>query len=66
MDKAKDTVFDPAVFLACSGVGRTIVQLKAKRAFFSQGDSADAVFYIRKGSAKLTVVSTACGLQATS
>ena len=62
MDKAKS--FDPEAFLASSGMGRRVVQLKAKRPFFSQGDSADAVFYLRKGSAKLTVVSKA-GKQAT-
>ncbi len=41
-----------------------MVQIKAKRTFFSQGDPADSVFYIRKGSAKLTVVSKA-GKEAT-
>jgi CRP-like cAMP-binding protein len=33
------------------------VQLKAKRAFFSQGDPADCVFYLQSGRAKLTVIS---------
>ena len=64
MDREKDTAFDPAGFLASSGVGRKVVLLKTKRAFFSQGDPADAVFYLRKGSAKLTVVSKA-GKEAT-
>ncbi len=64
MNEGKDKTFDPATFLASSGLGRRVVQLKAKRTFFSQGDSADAVFYIRKGSAKLTVVSKA-GKEAT-
>ena len=64
MDKHKETGFDPLAFLASVGVGRRVVQLKAKRAFFTQGDPADAVFYIRKGSAKLTVVSKA-GKEAT-
>ena len=41
-----------------------VVQVKAKQTFFSQGDSSDAVFYIRNGSAKLTVVSKA-GKEAT-
>lgn len=61
---ATEAAFDPAAFLASSGLGRRIVQVKAKSDFFSQGDSADAVFYIRKGSAKLTVVSKA-GKEAT-
>ena len=56
--------FDSAAFLASSGLGRKIVQFKTKQVFFSQGDPSDAVFYIRKGSAKLTVVSKA-GKEAT-
>jgi len=51
------TAFDPSTFLAKAGLGRTIVQLKPKQAFFSQGSPADSVFYLQKGRAKLTVVS---------
>jgi CRP/FNR family transcriptional regulator, cyclic AMP receptor protein len=49
--------FDSTSFLASAGPGRQIVRLKPKRAFFSQGDPADAVFYLQTGRAKLTVVS---------
>ena len=49
--------FDPIEFLARAGVGRRIVRLKAKQAFFSQGNSADSVFYLQSGRARLTVVS---------
>jgi CRP/FNR family transcriptional regulator, cyclic AMP receptor protein len=56
--------FDPAAFLANAGLGRKIVQLKPKSAFFSQGNHADSVFYLQKGRAKLTVVSHA-GKEAT-
>ena len=49
--------FDLAAFLATAGVGRRIVQLKPKEAFFSQGSSADSIFYLQSGRAKLTVVS---------
>jgi len=49
--------FDPAVFLAEAGLGRRIVRLKPKEAFFTQGDPADCVFYIQSGRAKLTVIS---------
>ena len=49
--------FDPATFLSESGVGRKILQIEPKETIFFQGKSADAVFYIRKGRAKLTVVS---------
>jgi len=49
--------FDPAAFLAQAGLGRRIVRLNPKEAFFSQGDSADCVFYLQDGRAKLTVIS---------
>jgi CRP/FNR family cyclic AMP-dependent transcriptional regulator len=48
---------DLAAFLATAGVGRRIVQLKPKQALFSQGSSADSIFYLQTGRAKLTVVS---------
>jgi len=51
------TLFDPAAFLANAGLGRRIVELQPKEAFFSQGDPADSVFYLQKGRAKVTVVS---------
>jgi CRP-like cAMP-binding protein len=57
MIEPKKLLFDTEAFLATAGLGRTIVQLKAKQTFFSQGDRADSVFYLRKGQAKLTVVS---------
>ena len=49
--------FDLATFLATAGVGRRIVQLQPMQAFFSQGSSADSIFYLQTGRAKLTVVS---------
>ena len=51
------TQFDSATFLANIGLGRTIIELKPKQTFFCQGDSADYVFYLQKGRAKVTVVS---------
>jgi CRP-like cAMP-binding protein len=53
----RSMTFDLAAFLATAGVGRGIVQLKPKQAFFSQGSSADSIFYLQTGRAKLTVVS---------
>ena len=50
--------FDAAAFLASAGLGRKIVQLAPKQTFFSQGDPADSVFYLREGRARVTVVST--------
>jgi CRP-like cAMP-binding protein len=49
--------FDSAAFLANAGLGRTIVELKPQQTFYCQGDTADAVFYLQKGRAKVTVVS---------
>jgi len=56
-DNQARAIFDPATFLANAGFGRKTIALSRKGAFFSQGDSADAVFYLQKGRAKLTVVS---------
>jgi CRP/FNR family cyclic AMP-dependent transcriptional regulator len=57
LSEKNNSTFDPAAFLAYAGLGRRIVAVKAKRAFFSQGDPADSVFYLQRGRAKLTVVS---------
>jgi CRP/FNR family transcriptional regulator, cyclic AMP receptor protein len=57
MNDLKRTPFDPSAFLAEAGLGRRIVHLKARQAFFTQGTPADCVFYIQSGRAKLTVVS---------
>jgi CRP/FNR family cyclic AMP-dependent transcriptional regulator len=57
MSDSSGANFDPITFLANAGLGRRIVQLKPKQAFFSQGDPADSIFYLQKGRARLTVVS---------
>ena len=54
--KAK-ALFDPKVFLAKVGEGKTISKYRKDRIVFSQGQVADAVFYIQQGKIKLTVVS---------
>ena len=64
MIRQKSITFDPATYLSGAGSGRKIVQLKAKGIFFSQGSSADCIFYLQKGRAKITVVSIA-GKEAT-
>jgi CRP/FNR family transcriptional regulator, cyclic AMP receptor protein len=51
------STFDFAGSLASAGPGRTIVELEPKHTFFHQGDAADAVFYLHRGRAKITVVS---------
>jgi CRP/FNR family cyclic AMP-dependent transcriptional regulator len=64
MTELPSVPFDPMAFLMQAGLGRTIVRLKAKQVFFSQGNPADSVFYLQNGRAKLTVVSPA-GKEAT-
>jgi CRP/FNR family transcriptional regulator, cyclic AMP receptor protein len=55
---AKNNVdFDPREFLATIGEGRKVVAVPKKQTVFTQGDAADAVFYIQEGKVKLTVVS---------
>jgi CRP-like cAMP-binding protein len=50
-------LFDPRVFLATEGEGKTISEYRKGQVVFSQGQVADAVFYIQQGKVKLTVVS---------
>jgi CRP/FNR family transcriptional regulator, cyclic AMP receptor protein len=57
MNRSQQTAFSPIEFLSKAGVGRTMLQLKQKEAFFSQGEKADSVFYLQRGRAKVTVVS---------
>jgi len=49
--------FDPKSFLAVVGEGRGIGEYRKDQIVFSQGDPADAVFYIQSGKVKVTVVS---------
>ena len=49
--------FDPKTFLSTINGGRKIEAFPKKQTIFAQGDSSDAVFYIKEGKVKLTVVS---------
>jgi CRP/FNR family transcriptional regulator, cyclic AMP receptor protein len=49
--------FDPKIFLTKVGEGKTISRYRKDQVVFSQGQVADAVFYIQQGKVKLTVVS---------
>ena len=49
--------FNPDLFLATIGQGRTIMPVRKKQRIFTQGDRADSVFYVMKGKVRLTVVS---------
>ena len=53
----KSREFDPNTFLATIGEGRKTLAVSKKQVIYTQGDAADAVFYIQKGKVKLTVVS---------
>ena len=49
--------FDVTVFLSQANGGRTKVNCDENGVIFSQGDPANALFYIQKGKVKLTVLS---------
>jgi CRP-like cAMP-binding protein len=56
--------FDLAAFLSQAGLGRKVLAFGAGETLFTQGSSADCVFYLQSGRAKLIVVS-ASGKEAT-
>jgi CRP/FNR family cyclic AMP-dependent transcriptional regulator len=53
----RKSAFDPKAFLVKVGKGRTVANYEKAQRIFSQGDPADAIFYIQTGKVKLTVVS---------
>lgn len=57
MKAARAKQFDPEKFLRETGIGRTILEIPKKKRIFNQGEVGDAVFYLQKGRAKLSVVS---------
>ena len=57
MRKRIEAPFDPNKFLAKVGDGKTILTYRKNQIVFSQGEVADAVFYIQQGNIKLIVVS---------
>jgi len=54
---SKKTNFDVTKFLADIGEGRKLVRVRERDRVYVQGDACDAIFYIKKGKIKLTVVS---------
>jgi CRP/FNR family transcriptional regulator, cyclic AMP receptor protein len=56
--------FDPGKFFAIVDEGKQVLSLANRQTIFTQGDAADAIFYIREGKVRLTVVSRA-GKEAT-
>ncbi len=57
MIRKRPLPFNAKTFLTLVGSGKTILKSQKKKSLFSQGDAADAVFYIQTGKVKLTVVS---------
>jgi CRP/FNR family cyclic AMP-dependent transcriptional regulator len=57
MARARAVTFEPQLFLSKVGKGKTSQLSPKKHTIFSQGDAAEAVFYIQTGKVKLTVVS---------
>jgi CRP/FNR family cyclic AMP-dependent transcriptional regulator len=53
----RNVPFEPKSYLAQAGEGRSVVAYHHEQIVFSQGDRAEAVFYIQKGKVKVTVVS---------
>src|SRR6476659_5253784 len=53
----KVPTFDAQLFLTSVGTGRSTTKYGPQSTIFLQGDPADAVFYIEKGTVQLTVVS---------
>jgi CRP-like cAMP-binding protein len=52
MGMADSHAFDPHTFLAKVGTGRTLVACPPQHPIFTQGEAADAVFYIQDGQVK--------------
>ena len=57
MAPARKPKFNPSVFLAEAGLGRTVSKYRERENLFQQGAPADAVFFIQAGKVKLTVLS---------
>jgi CRP/FNR family cyclic AMP-dependent transcriptional regulator len=55
--KTKRKSFNSKLFLATVNGGRTLINCRKDETIFTQGDPADAVFYIQKGKVKLVVAS---------
>jgi CRP/FNR family cyclic AMP-dependent transcriptional regulator len=56
MGRKRATPFDPKTFLTKVDNGKKILRCRKKQILFSQGDAAEAVFYVLGGNVKLTVL----------
>jgi CRP/FNR family cyclic AMP-dependent transcriptional regulator len=57
MGKAAKNGFNPKVFLAKVGTGKSISKYQKDQTIFAQGDAADTIFYLQKGKVKIVVTS---------
>ncbi len=57
MARKRSIPFNPQTFLATVGKGKTILSVGKGERCFSQGEQANAVFYVQEGKVKLTVIS---------
>ena len=57
MKHERKHTFDPKAFLAKADGGGTLSKYRKDQIVFSQGEPANAVFYIQEGTVKITVVS---------
>jgi CRP/FNR family cyclic AMP-dependent transcriptional regulator len=57
--------FDPENFLSTVGAGRQMKSFRKGQTIFAQGDAADSVFVIQKGTVKLSARSSPRGKEAT-
>ena len=57
MTTKRQTSFDPKSFLTMVGEGRSIGEYRRDDIVFSQGDPADAVFYVQSGKVKVSIIS---------
>jgi CRP/FNR family transcriptional regulator, cyclic AMP receptor protein len=56
MKSKSENAFNPQVYLESAGASRRVAEFRGNQAIFSQGDAADSVVYIQKGSVKFSVV----------
>jgi CRP/FNR family cyclic AMP-dependent transcriptional regulator len=57
MPGTKTIKFDPARYLSAASVTQKTVNVLANHVFYTQGDAANAIYYLETGRAKLIVVS---------
>jgi CRP/FNR family transcriptional regulator, cyclic AMP receptor protein len=57
MANGREVTFDPKAFLVSLGEGRSVTKFREGDTVFTQGDPADALFYLLKGKVKITTAS---------